>query len=141
MSYIRHLFASSKEDDMSRVALTKTKTLLLVIVIAVAGIGAGVLAYVANSPSHKVQVVANAQHQTVQLSYKGQNGVDALTLLKKHAAVQTKHYSFGDFVTAINGSVGNGPKYWTFYVNGKESNVGASSYSTKNGDTITWKLQ
>ncbi|MGH7234405.1 MAG: DUF4430 domain-containing protein, partial [Candidatus Saccharimonadales bacterium] len=32
-------------------------------------------------------------------------------------------------------------KYWTFYVNGKEASVGASSYVTKNSDRLTWKLQ
>jgi hypothetical protein len=62
-------------------------------------------------------------------------------LLEKHATIQAKHYSFGYFVTSIDGVVGNGPKYWTFYVNGKEASVGASSYVTKNSDRINWKLQ
>jgi hypothetical protein len=104
-------------------------------------IGLGGWAHVVNSPSHKVSVVTNAQHQVTQLSYQGQTGQNALALLKKHAAVQTKHYSFGDQVTAINGTKGNGPKYWTFYINGKMAQVGAGSYTTKAADTLMWKLQ
>ena len=126
---------------MGRAALFKTKDLIIAAVVAAAAAGGGAWAYVANSPSHKVTAVANAQHQLTQISYHGQNGVDALTLLKRHADVQTKHYSFGDLVTSINGSAGNGPKYWTFYINGKEASVGAGAYTSKNSDILMWRLQ
>lgn len=109
-------------------------------VVAVVGVG-GIWATVANSPSHKVDSVVNSQGKTTQLSYQGQEGKNALALLKQHATVQTKHYSFGDLVTSINGTAGNGPKYWTFYVNGKQASVGAGSYVTKDSDKIMWKLQ
>lgn len=126
---------------MSRVALVLTKTKLAAIIaaIVIVGGGVGIWSHGAN-PAH-VQTVTNTQYQTTQISYDGKNGVDALTLLKTHAQVQVKHYSFGDLVTSINGTPGNGPKYWTFYVNGKEANVGAGSYVTKSSDTITWRLQ
>jgi hypothetical protein len=88
-----------------------------------------------------VQAVTNAQHQLTQLSYHGQQGQNALALLKKHAQVTTRHYSFGDLVTSINGVRGSGPKYWTFYINGKMAQTGAGSYATKNSDTLGWKLQ
>jgi len=55
--------------------------------------------------------------------------------------VQTKHYSFGDMVVSVNGTPGTGPKYWTFYINGKMAEVGAGSYTTKASDVISWKLQ
>jgi len=126
---------------MGRAALSKTKIFIIAAIIVVGGAAGGSWALVVNSPSHKVQTVTNVAHQITQITYHGQNGVNALTLLKKHAHVQTKHYSFGDMVTSIDGTPGNGPKYWTFYVNGKEANVGAGSYTTKNSDTITWKLQ
>ena len=126
---------------MGRAIPAKAKTITL-IAIVVAGVGtSGVWAYVANLPSHKVDTVTNVTHQTTQISYQGQNGMNALALLKKHAAVTTKHYSFGDMVTSINGTSGNGPKYWTFYLNGKEAGVGAEAYVTKNSDHITWRLQ
>lgn len=109
--------------------------------MVIVALGFGGWAYIANSPSHKVATVTNAQHQLTQLSYHGQAGQGALVLLKKHAVVQTKHYSFGDMVTSINGTKGAGPKYWTFYINGKEASVGAGSYITKSTDMLTWKLQ
>jgi hypothetical protein len=126
---------------MSRAAWSKTKTTIVAVVaVVIVGVG-GVWAYVANSPSHQVHTIVNAQRQITQISYQGQKGSTALSLLKKHATVQTKHYSFGDLVTSINGNVGNGPKYWTFYINGKQAKVGASSYITKDSDTISWRLQ
>lgn len=126
---------------MSRVAQafrSKIVILVLAVIVIAAGIGTGL--YVHDHNGH-VHMLTNAQHQITQISYSGQTGVDAFTLLKKHATVQAKHYSFGYLVTSIDGSAGNGPKYWTFYVNGKESSVGASSYITKSSDTISWKLQ
>jgi len=125
---------------MSRPALRKAKIILLAAVIAL-GAGLGTWAYVGNLPNHKVSLVTTAKHQTTQISYQGQSGINALALLKKHAQVTTKHYSFGDMVTSIDGTTGNGPKYWTFYLNGKEASVGAGSYVTKSSDHITWKLQ
>lgn len=126
---------------MSRATESKAKISGIVIAVALVVIGTGSWVYIANSPAHKVHAVLNAQHQTTQLSYQGQNGITALSLLKKHAVVQTKHYSFGDLVTSINGTPGNGPKYWTFYLNGKQASVGAGAYISKSTDAITWKLQ
>ncbi|HSX05303.1 MAG TPA: DUF4430 domain-containing protein [Candidatus Saccharimonadales bacterium] len=123
---------------MSRAAIIKTNTIAVVVAAAV---GLGGWAYIANSPSHKVEVVTNAQHQLMQISYHGQQGQNALALLKKHAVVATKHYSFGDMVTTINDVKGTGPKYWTFYINGKMAQVGAGAYATKSSDAISWKLQ
>jgi len=123
---------------MSRAAV---KLNIVVAATVALAIGLGAWAHVVNSPSHQVQTVINAQHQLTQISYHGQAGQDALALLKKHATVQTKHYSFGDLVTSISGVKGAGPKYWTFYVNGKMAQVGAGSYATKSTDTLMWKLQ
>lgn len=125
---------------MSRTAQNKLKTIVIAVVI-LAGAGGVIGSVVANSPSHKVATSVNSQQQLTDIRYNGQKGVDALTLLKKHAMVQTKHYSFGDLVTSINGSQGNGPEYWTFYVNGRQANVGAGSYITKSTDKLEWKLQ
>lgn len=123
---------------MSRAAILKLNVTAAVLIAA---LGLGSWAYVANSPGHKVTAVTNAQHQLTQLSYKGQSGQNALALLKKHATVTVKHYSFGDMVTSVNGVNGTGPKYWTFYINGKMAEVGASSYTTKSTDTLMWRLQ
>lgn len=128
---------------MSRTALKNTNAIIIagsvVFVVTIASIGSGI--YVENSPSHKVTTSTNTQNQLTYVSYKGVDGQDALTLLKNHETVQTKHYSFGDLVTSINGTSGTGPKYWSFYVNGKLAAVGAGTYVTHKGDTIEWKLQ
>ena len=125
---------------MSRVAQQiKAKILILPALILVVGAGVAIWSHGVNP--EQVQVVKNSQSQTTEISYKGQSGKDALTLLKTHAQVQTKHYSFGDLVTAINGATGNGPKYWTFYINGKEAQLGAGTYVTKSTDMLDWKLQ
>ena len=127
---------------MSRVAQvlkSKLAVILAFLVVVVVGVVIGLYAYSSNS-AH-VHTVTNAQHQLTQISYDGRNGVNAFALLKDHASVKAKLYSFGYFVTSIDGVTGNGPKYWTFYVNGKEASVGASSYITKSSDKITWKLE
>ena len=103
---------------MSRVAqiLTSKLTIAAVAIIVAAGaVGAGVAIHDKNNGN--VQTTSNTQHQLTQISYNGQAGVNALALLRKHATVQTKKYSFGLFVESIDGVNGNGPKYWTFYVN------------------------
>lgn len=125
---------------MSRAALSKTK-IIIAAVLVVAATTASAWAFTANSPSHKANTVVNIAHQTTQISYHGQEGINALSLFKKHANVETKHYSFGDMVISINGTSGKGPKYWTFYINGKEASVGAGSYTTESSDTLMWKLQ
>ncbi|HUD81569.1 MAG TPA: DUF4430 domain-containing protein [Patescibacteria group bacterium] len=127
---------------MSRVAQV-LKSKITYVVVAVVIIAAGVVTGIDmhdNNSGH-VQTTTNSQHQITQISYVGKNGQNAFVLLKKYATVQAKQYSFGYLVTSINGVVGNGPKYWTFYVNGREASVGASSYITKSSDKITWKLE
>lgn len=75
------------------------------------------------------------------VGYPGQDGKNALELLKSHADVQTQSSSYGEFVAAVNGQDGGGTKYWSFYVNGEMAQVGAGAYVTKSSDKIEWKLQ
>ncbi len=124
---------------MSRAVLSKTN-LIVAAIVAVVGIGGGT-ALVVHERASSVHLTTNTQHQLTEITYHGKNGVDALTLLKQQAIVKTKHYAFGDIVVAINGSNGNGPKYWTFYVNSKMSEIGAGAYQTKNSDVLEWKLE
>lgn len=71
--------------------------------------------------------------------YDGQDGKDALSLLKEKAQVQQDR---SGLVTSINGRQANSAKkeYWAFYINGNLAQVGPASYQTKKGDTITWKI-
>jgi hypothetical protein len=127
---------------MSRVAQvlkSKIRYVVVAVIIIAAGVGSGI--YIHDNNSGHVQTTTNSQHQITQISYAGKNGENAFVLLKKYATVQAKHYSFGYLVTSIDGVVGSGSKYWTFFVNGREASVGASSYITKSSDKITWKLE
>ena len=111
------------------------------VVIIVVGLGFFGITHKAKAPS------ANADTTTTQnshtLTYKGQDGKNALELLKTSAKTETKtDPSLGEYVTSINGVVsGTDSKYWIMYVNGQASSVGASSYATKSTDTIEWKLE
>ncbi len=89
-----------------------------------------------------IAVVQPAKNQLQQLSYQGETGKNALALLKAHATVVTKNSSYGEYVVSVNG-VGGGTsgKYWMFYVNGRQAQVGAGQYITKAGDVITWKFE
>lgn len=127
---------------MGRVAqVLKSKITLSLLTVVIVAVVVGVGVVVHNKDNGNLQLVSNSQHQLNQISYNGQSSVNAYELLLRHATVKAKKYSFGYFVTSIDGVAGNGPKYWTFYVNNKEASVGASSYITKNSDRITWKLQ
>jgi hypothetical protein len=148
--YLKALFVSGTRQEgffMGRVAQSNTKKIILSVVVVVGLITAGGAAITAKNTSDNPKPVTASKQmespaaQTTQLSYNGEEGKDVLTLLKEHAKVETKHYDFGDLVTSVNGTKGNGPKYWSLYVNGKLSEVGASSYVTKDADKIEWKLQ
>lgn len=72
------------------------------------------------------------------LRYAGQDGKNALELLKaKHKVEATAQ----GFVTAINSIKPDSKHFWSFYVNGQAAQVGAKDYQTKKGETIEWKLE
>ena len=47
----------------------------------------------------------------------------------------------GYFVEEINGTKNQDSVYWTLYINGVYSNVGASDYVLKQGDSVEWKYE
>lgn len=74
--------------------------------------------------------------------YAGVEGKTALELLRASHTITTKSFSgLGEYVESIDGVKPDSKHFWSFYVNGKSSNVGASSYTTKSGDVIEWKLE
>lgn len=75
------------------------------------------------------------------IKYNGQEGKNALELLKAKYTVETKSYgSAGEFVESINGVKPDTKHFWKFFVNGKSASVGAGSYITKSADVLEWKL-
>lgn len=60
----------------------------------------------------------------------------AFDILDGVADVQYQQYSFGKFITSINGLSGNQTHGWFFFVDGKPSQVGADSYYPAGNETI-----
>jgi hypothetical protein len=77
---------------------------------------------------------------TDYFSYKGKDGVDALTLLKQKTSVELEP---SGLVSSINKRKADNVKheYWAFYVNAKLASVGPANYKTKNMDLIEWKIE
>lgn len=49
--------------------------------------------------------------------------------------------SLGIFVEEINNKKEENGKYWIYYINDKEGDIGASKYILKKGDIINWVLK
>ena len=74
------------------------------------------------------------------LTYKGVEGKNALTLLKEKATIEQ---DASGLVVSINGRKADlgGREYWAFYVNSQMAPVGPADYKTKNEDNIEWKIE
>lgn len=87
-----------------------------------------------------LQVTRSQDNKTV--SYQGFEDKNALELLRLVAYVETKNFGeLGDMVTAIDGIAADDQHFWALYVNGKQSEVGASSYKTKTGEQVEWRYE
>lgn len=80
-----------------------------------------------------------SQVQTISqsISYQGKDGVDAMTLLKETHSVDASDQGF---VNAIDGVKPAEKQFWSLYVNGKPSDLGAKDTITKSTDSVEWKL-
>lgn len=117
-------------------------TILVIVLILMIG---GAALFSANNPSTIVNnptptIVSERKSQDQTVSYKGENGKDALTLLKQIGEVEQNS---SGLVIGINGRKADDSKkeFWAFYVNGKLSEVGPAEYQTKEGDKIEWKIE
>ena len=91
--------------------------------------------------SHISQSV-QGQVQNQKMEFSAGENKTALDLLRASYTLQTKNFGsgLGEFVEEINGTKPAKNEFWAFYVNGKSSNVGASSYFPKDGDSLEWKI-
>jgi hypothetical protein len=123
------------------------------IIIAVIGF-IGVIYALTQKPTPVVTHSSQTQEQPVEqakvqevpttaVSYQGEAGKNAMEILKERHQVKTQNFSgVGEFVTSIDGvEADSKTNFWSFYVNGRQSPVGASQYETKPGDMIEWKLE
>ncbi|MEK7617557.1 MAG: DUF4430 domain-containing protein [Patescibacteria group bacterium] len=67
----------------------------------------------------------------------------ALDLLRSGHSIETKTFSgVGEYVISVDGKKEDtGKNFWALYVNGEQSQVGASDYKPKDKDKIVWKLE
>lgn len=131
--------------------MNKQMKIGLGVVAALVLAGAGVYAMMATqqnpvrtSPTPTLSTTPTPSVATTKsLSYEGVEGKSALELLRaKDPDVGIKGEGANAFVTRVNGYTADDSKkeFWGFSVNGKMSDVGAGSYTTKSGDQIEWKL-
>lgn len=113
------------------------------------GIVAGMIGFVALIQPKLTQ---NANDQTISnhtptpssvsvksISYKGQNGTDALSLLKTHHTVEQDKSGLVVRIDTYKASAAK-REYWAFYINGKLAQVGPQAYKTLSTDVIAWKI-
>ena len=95
--------------------------------------------------TNRISVVQqfNGNDTVIPMQYEVGAGTTALDLLKQSTKVTTKGEGENAFVVEINGRKADDAKkeFWSFYINGKMSAVGAGGYLLKNGDKIEWKIE
>lgn len=125
------------------------KNLLKYVIYASIAIAVGLTTYLVIDASQQnknnnesTTVAIQDQNDQDYITYSGVEGEDALTTLKNvNDKVVTKTSDFGEYVDSINGLVGGTDgKYWSFYVDGKLSDIGAGSYISNGGEKIEWKF-
>jgi len=87
----------------------------------------------------EISIIPTVEINLDKFSYQGQNGLDALTLLKNKTTVEQDN---SGMVSSINGRKADNSKheFWAFYVNDQMATVGSADYITKDTDIINWKI-
>jgi hypothetical protein len=119
---------------------------IIVVIIAVIGVVYAmtrqpVLAPVTEQSTQNQNQNSTQQVPTTIIEYKGQDGKNAMELLRASHQVEVKSYSFGDLVTGIDGVSPDSTHFWAMYVNNTFSQVGAAEVITKSSDTIRWQIE
>lgn len=123
--------------------MNKNKLKLLIIALALFVVVFNVLfaLFLQNKSQPEKQNIKQEQVQILKesFSYKGEEGKDALTLLKEKAEVEQ---DTSGLVVSINGRKTDVKKeFWAFYVNGEFAPVGPAEYQTKEKDLVEWKVE
>lgn len=101
------------------------------------------LRQVLRTPESSVSSTSTTSKPVEEIAYDCQKGKNAFELLsqKTDGKLETKDYSFGKMVNAINGLAGgSGGKYWLYFVDGKSASVSADNYKCQGNEKIEWKL-
>ncbi len=90
-----------------------------------------------------ISVQIKADSQTKDYQVKGAVGKTALEVTKE-ATSNVKMTGEGEnaFITVIDGREASSDKkeFWKLVINGKDSQVGAGSYTVKENDKISWEI-
>lgn len=116
--------------------------LLALIIAALLATGGVIWAMTRPNTSTVVEQLSTERHRT-DITYTAKAGETSLDQLKREVdSIVTKQSDYGEYVDTIEGYIGGTDgKYWSFYVDGTMSAVGAGSYIQKGGETIQWKFQ
>lgn len=131
----------------------QTKLILLLIAISLLGFGFWTLKNKNQNSSipnekvvreYKANLTINDGSNTFNYdasSYVGKTALD-LTLGATEGRVEKTGEGVNAFITAINGRKADDGKheFWELVINGKSSEVGAGSYTVKEGDQIEWHI-
>jgi len=95
------------------------------------------------SASASVDATEQVAENVGEFSYEGEDGKTALELLQeKDPDAQVQGEGENAFVTSIRGREADPEtEFWGLYVDDEMAQVGAGSLETKNGQTITWKIE
>lgn len=123
------------------------KNVLAGLVIAVLALGA--VTFVAvdtnnnQTPTTTQSQTENKKVDQTTISYDAKPGITSLQQLKdENKGVVTESSQYGEYVSAIGDyKGGDDGKYWSFYVDGKLSDVGAGTYVQNGNEKIVWKFQ
>jgi len=84
---------------------------------------------------------AGLPHAFATVEYQGEEGKTAFELLSRDHVVTYQQFDFGVLIEAIDGEESTNDRFWLFYVNGEQAQVGADQYTTTDGDTLLWRLE
>lgn len=74
------------------------------------------------------------------ISFTATGTTNAFSLTNERATIEYEEYSFGNFITSINGVTAPSGSFWQLSLNGSGAAVGASDLQLEVGDIITWQL-
>lgn len=115
------------------------KKLLFFICVALAA-GAFIFAGTAQVKRVQAPVV-----QTIEIpATKGESAFEATMRFASSTrldVVTSYHQDLGYFVEELGGVKNANGKYWTLYINGAYSALGASNARLTEGDVVTWKYE
>lgn len=84
---------------------------------------------------------AKEQNYHKEVSVQTIEGMNAFDLLNQNAELEFQQYSFGKFITGINGVKPKENEYWALYVNGIYSDKGIEAITLDKDTEILFRIE